>query len=169
MRSVNENRQRTKRLILLLPGIHLRSLQRLLHTSFNTTRYHVHNLQRDGEVTCSTDSGHSRLYAVGVEPEALAIYPILHKKTMRRILKAFSANRSLGIGELSRMTGVPRSTVSESLDALRKAGLVTRMVGSDSQAVYSIQNADFVNSRLEVFERNLLTVATENFIDLWDV
>ena len=64
MNPENLNRVRTRELVALLPGIHLRELQRILKTSFTTTRYHVDNLQRDGLILRSEEGKQSRLYPV---------------------------------------------------------------------------------------------------------
>jgi predicted transcriptional regulator len=166
--SDNFNRLRTKELVALFPGIHLRELQRLLKTSFNTTRYHVHNLERDGEVLCSREAGYSRLFPIGFEESAKGLYSVLHSRITRQVLRALVDGRRLTNGEITAATGLPKSTVSEHIDLLCEMKLAKRSVTLGEGPSYEIQDQARVEEALALFERNLLTVAADSFIDLWD-
>jgi predicted transcriptional regulator len=168
LNSDNLNRVRAKELVTLFPGIHLRELQRLLRTSFNTTRYHVHNLERDGQVVCSRDGGYSRLFPVGLDPGAMGLYSVLHNKATRQVLRTLVSGVSLTNGEITAATNLPKSTVSEHIDLLCRANLVKRTATLGGGALYEIQDQARVAGALAVFERNLLTVASDSFADLWD-
>jgi predicted transcriptional regulator len=164
----NPNRLRAKELVSLFPGIHLRELQRLLRASFNTTRYHVQNLERTGEVLRWDSGGHSRLYPAGFDLRARGLYAVLHNRTTRHVLRTLvSAGRS-GNGEVAAATGLPKSTVSEQFDLLCAAGLVSRSSLLGAGYVYEVRDKENVAETLALFERNLLTVAADSFVDLWD-
>jgi predicted transcriptional regulator len=169
MSSLNFNRLRTKKVVSLFPGIHLRKLQRVTNTSFNTTRYHVHNLERDGEIICSTEGGITRLYPVGIDEKTRRVDALLLDKTTRRILWALLETGSLSNGELSGLTGLAKSTVSEHIDELRKAEVVRRSVALDGSVSYEVQDREGVARLMATFRRNILTSATDRFIDLWDI
>jgi predicted transcriptional regulator len=167
MSAENLNRLRAKELVSLLPGVHLRQLQRLLNASFNTTRYHVYNLERDGEVLCSKEGGYSRLFPAGFDGGARGLYSVLHNKSTRHVLRTLVGGGRLTNGEISAATGLPKSTVSEHTEMLCQTGLVAKLVTLDG-VVYEIQEKARVGEALAVFERNLMTVAADSFVDLWD-
>jgi predicted transcriptional regulator len=169
MSSLNFNRLRTKKVVSLFPGIHLRKLQRVTNTSFNTTRYHVRNLERDGEIVCSTEGGLKRLYPVGFDERARKVQALLLDKTARKILATLLDAGALSNGDLSGLTSLAKSTVSEHIDALRKADVVRRNVALDGSVSYEVQDREEVASLMAAFRNNLLTSATDRFIDLWDI
>jgi predicted transcriptional regulator len=168
LNSDNLNRLRAKELVTLFPGIHLRELQRLLKTSFNTTRYHIHNLERDGQVICSREGGYSRLFPVGLEESARGLYSLLHNRITRQVLRTLLSGASLTNGDITAATSLPKSTVSEHIELLCRTNLVKRTVTLGEGALYEIQDQARVGEALALFERNLLAVAADSFIDLWE-
>ncbi|MGC2270795.1 MAG: winged helix-turn-helix transcriptional regulator [Candidatus Sulfotelmatobacter sp.] len=169
MSSLNMNRLRTKKVVSLFPGIHLRKLQRVTNTSFNTTRYHVHNLERDGEIVCSTEGGLTRIYPVGLDERARKVQAMLLDKTARKILSTLLESGAKSNGDLSSLTSLAKSTVSEHIDSLRKADVVKRNVALDGSVTYEVQDTEEVARLMAAFSNNLMTVATDRFIDLWDL
>ncbi|MGA2666265.1 MAG: winged helix-turn-helix transcriptional regulator [Nitrososphaerales archaeon] len=151
----------------MLPGIHLRELQRLLDASFNTTRYHVYNLERDGEVVCAKEGGYFRLFPVGFDARSMGLYSVLHNGTTRQVLRALVDRGPLANGSISDATGLPRSTVSEHVEALCKTDLVDRSAVLGGGALYHVRDPTRVRDALAFFERNLLAVAADSFADLW--
>jgi predicted transcriptional regulator len=164
----NPNRLRAKELVELFPGIHLRELQRLLRTSFSTTRYHVENLERDGEVLRWNVGRHSRIFPAGFDERARSLYSVLHNRTTRQVLRALAIRGQSANGEISTATGLPKSTVSDCFALLCTTGLVEKSTVSGTVSVYKVLDQEGVNEALALFERNLLTVAADSFIDLWE-
>jgi len=157
-------------IVSLSPGIHLRKLQKLLGTSFTTTRYHVEGLARDGEIVCSKEGRYQRLYPAGTAEVSRAAYAALQSKTARRILGVLAqGQRELRNGDLCELVRLPRSTVSEYTALLSHAGLVTRRAAPDGHATYGILDRERTLELLTVFERNLLDIAADRFVDLWDI
>jgi predicted transcriptional regulator len=163
----NVNRIRAKELVSLFPGVHLRQHQRLLNASFNTTRYHAYNLERDGEVVCSRVGGYSRLFPAGFDGGARGLYSVLHNKSTRHVLRTLVSGGRLTNGEISAATGLPKSTVSEHTELLCQTELAAKSVTLDG-VVYEIHDRARVGEALAMFERNLMTVAADSFVDLWD-
>jgi len=169
MSTLNFNRLRTKKVVSLFPGIHLRKLQRVTNTSFNTTRYHVRNLERAGEIVSSTEGGLKRLYPAGLDESSRKVRAFLLDKTARKILAVLLETGALGNGELAGRTHLAKSTVSEHVDAMRKAYILKRNVALDGTVSYEVQNKDEIALIFTIFQRNLLASATDRFIDLWDI
>ena len=143
----------------------------LLGASFSTTRYHVDNLERDGEILRSKDGRYDRLYPIGTSESMKAIYAVLQSKTARKVLQALvdSGPRELTNGDLSELTHIPRSTVSESVGQLSSISLVKRSLTADGRILYKVQGSEEITSILASFQRNMLSLAADRFIDLWDL
>src|SRR5271169_4519639 len=99
---MNANRARAKQIISLSPGIHLRKLQKILGTSFSTTRYHVESLQRESEIVSLMDGRYCRLFPSGTEENLKSVYSVLQRKAARRVLSTLAASeRGLSNAQLS--------------------------------------------------------------------
>jgi len=158
-------------IVSLYSGIHIRRLQKLLGASFSTTRYHIENLERDGEILRSKDGRYDRLYPVGTGEGMRAVYATLQSNTARKVLQALvdSSPQELTNGDLSELTRLPRSTVSESVAQLNGISLVKRSLAVDGRILYKVQGAEEVKPLLAAFQKNMLNVAADRFIDLWDL
>jgi predicted transcriptional regulator len=165
----NPNRTRAKLIISLVPGIHLRRLQKLLGASFSTTRHHVEALEQRQEIVSSDDGRYHRLYPAGMDDGLKAVYTSIQSETARRVLRALAGARGgLTNGDISQIVHLPRSTVSEYTSILCDARLVSRSTTIDSQVLYSIEERGGILQLMDSFEKNLLAVATDRFLDLWD-
>lgn len=166
----NPNRERAKMIVSLSPGIHLRKLQKLLGTSFSTTRYHVESLTRGGEIVSTMDGRYQRLYPAGTADSSKAMYALVQSKSARKVLRALAHSQAdLRNGDLAEIVRMPRSTVSEHIALLSGAGLVSRRVTGDGYTLYGIQDREGVLELLDAFEKNLLDIATDRFTELWDL
>jgi predicted transcriptional regulator len=169
MNAQNLNRLRIKQIVSLSPGVHLRRVQRILGASFSTTRYHVENLERDGEIVSSVDGRYQRLYPAGTAEDMKAAYAAVQSRTTRRVLKAMmDSTRDLTNGDLCSTAHLPRSTISEQVSVLRKVGLVGRRLTVDGTTLYDVRDRERAAQLLAAFDRGMLGMATEGFIDLWD-
>ena len=167
MNEVNANRIRTKAMVELFPGIHLRALQRFLGTSFSTTRYHVDHLLREGEIVSERKGGYTRLYLSGIKEGDRRIYASLQSKSARRVLHALVDSRLLGKGELAEATRLSRSTITKKVQELQLLNVIEARDLPDGGQAYRILDGEKVVTILLALERNPLSVATDNFIDLW--
>jgi DNA-binding IclR family transcriptional regulator len=67
-------------------------------------------------------------------------YALLQSKSARKILRALAHNRlDLSNGDLFEIVDLPRSTISEHILSLIRAGLVSRHATADGYARYQIQ------------------------------
>jgi predicted transcriptional regulator len=165
----NANRLRIKQVVTLSPGVHLRRVQRILGTSFSTTRYHVENLERDGEIVSSIDGRYQRLFPAGTTDDMKAAYGAVQSRTARRILKAVADSpKGTTNGELFSTVRLPRSTISEQIAVLEKAGLVGRRVTLDGVTLYELKDRERVALVIGTLDRGMLSLATDGFIDLFD-
>jgi predicted transcriptional regulator len=163
----NSNRTRVKLLVSLLPGVHLRQLQRIIGLSFNSTRYHVDALAKTGEIVRAEEGGYSRLYPVGTTDADRALYPLTRNDSDQRILNCLSENRMNSHKQLCEATGLAKSTITEHLAHLVEIG-VAKIYQDGSTTLYGLNDPDKVRQILEVSSSTLLRKATREFIDLWD-
>jgi len=164
-------RAQTKLIVSNCPGIHIRRLQKLLGASFSTTRYHVDSLERNGEIIRSKDGRYDRLFPAGTAEAMKRVYSIFQNKTARRVLHALAEGGSneLTNGDLALRTSLPRSSVSECLANLGTTSMVRRSLAIDGRILYKLHDVEEVVRLLALFERNLMSIATDRFIDLWDI
>lgn len=142
----------------------------MLGTSFSTVRYHVSNLEANGEVIRRTHKRYERLYPRGTTEAMQLVYAILHRKTNRNLLSVMAEHHvgSLTIADLASRTGLSSSTVAECVKQLSEVGLVSRLQGADGRLRCEIQDTELVRKLLAGFGRNILDSAADNLIDLWD-
>lgn len=164
------NQDRVMHLVSLLPGIHLRELQRLLGISFNSTRYNVGKLCVNGSIMGRKEKGYLRLYPPGTKESERVIYSLLRSGTLKAILAALLNKRDgLTHKQLGERTGFAKSTVSENLERLTRSGLVEVRLSDRLKEVYVLQNSsDLFRILMNVRSNPSPTSATDRFIDLWD-
>jgi predicted transcriptional regulator len=162
------NRIRIKQLVSLSPGVHLRELQRLLGMSFNCTRYHVDKLTKVGEIVRVEEGGFTRLYPAGISEEERTLFVIIRAETNRRILARLVTNVILSNKQICELTNLAKSTVSEHLAVLLRAGIVKARLGTENFVVYELERPEQIQSLLKRHNTNLLKKASDRFADLWD-
>ncbi|MGI0080704.1 MAG: winged helix-turn-helix transcriptional regulator [Nitrososphaerales archaeon] len=164
------NRGRAVRLVSLLPGIHLRELQRLLGISFNATRYNVEKLCSSGEIVQEKDKGYLRFYPPETKESERVIYSLLRSKTLQSVLAALASEpEGLTHKQLSERTGFAKSTVSESLQRLTKSGIVAVRFSDYAKMVYVLQNSsELFRMMIRAGGSTSPSSATDRFVDLWD-
>ena len=170
MDSANANRIKARAIIFSLPGIHLRMLQRALGTSFSTARYHASNLVKEGEVVRRSDKRYERLYPKGTTDAMQSVYAVLQRRAMRDILQTVADlhGQCPTVAEVATRAGLSSSFVAASIRQLSEAGLVTRLQGTDGRLRFEFPDRDLVLQLLAGLRRNVMDVAADNLIDLWN-
>jgi len=174
--SDNFNRQQTKRLISLFPGVHLRMLSRYLGVSLSTARYHLAGLQRDGEVYCRKEGGHLRAYPLWATDErSRRIYAVLQQEAVRNILRIMLRGEhkeeppktNSWISSESRLS---QSTVSEYLGVLQDLQVVRRRTNKEGRAIFEIVDEDesLLSTILATYDGSFASRATDNYVSLWE-
>ena len=164
------NGSRVLRLVSLMPGLHLRELQRLLGLSFNTTRYHVDILSKAGAIECQKDKGYLRVYPVGTPEKAKTIYSCLRKPSSRLILTALAQEPIVTGKQLCERTGLAKSTVSELIQEFVASQIVKVEFSDVAGFGYDLTDRDYLlQILLNQQQKRLLETATDRFIDLWDM
>jgi DNA-binding transcriptional ArsR family regulator len=166
--AVESSKIRIRLLVSLLPGLHLRELQRLIGMSFNSTRYQVDKLTASGEILRIEEGGFSRLYPIGTSDTDKALFSAIRRPTDRRILATMVRTRRVSHRELSTLTGFAKSTLSEHLGRLVEIGAIVRRISSESMVEYELTDPVRIEALINVQNLTLVRRATDRFIDLWD-
>lgn len=139
-----------------------------MQMSFNSTRYHVERLAKAGEIIRIDEAGFSRLYPPGINEKDRVLFSLARGETDRRILACLALEQRLSNRQLSELTGLAKSTISEHLARLTQLGIVIGGRASDAETLYELE--DPLRVRLLIASQNptMLRKATARFIDLWD-
>jgi len=162
------SRVRVKQLVSLAPGVHLRELQRLLGMSFNSTRYHVDKLTTAGEIIRVEEGGYSRLYPAWISESERAIFTLFRGETDRKIMASLVADPILSNKQLSELTNLAKSTVSEHLAGLVRAGIVKTRQVTENFVAYELERPEQIRLLLKDQNPSFLKKAGDRFTDLWD-
>lgn len=99
------------------------------------------------------------------------VHAALQSKSARVVLLALleSDSARLTNGQLADRTGLPRSTVSESLAQLGKVSLTRRMLEADGRVLFGVEDKEGALVLLSRFRTGALGLAADRFIDLWEI
>jgi predicted transcriptional regulator len=153
--------------VRLLPGIHLRELHRVVGLSFTSARYHVSKMVQAGDMEYYSHKGKVRLFPPGVSESEKAILSEVRNNTANVVLKSIATVRLTSNAEISRATGLARSTVSKYVHIFMNLGVLgeSRTPGGTTGYIYkgSVQIPDLLR-----FGKENLRAAVDSYIDLWD-
>lgn len=122
------NRTRIRSLVFVLPGVHMRQVQRILGLSFSSVRYNVDTLKKSREIQDWSQNGRSRLFPPEVIETDRIVYSHLRIRSSRKILRALAQKDKLTNSELAEITGLAKSTLSESIHRLLDAGAIDKVL-----------------------------------------
>jgi predicted transcriptional regulator len=162
------NRSRIRSLVLSLPGIHMRQVQRILGLSFSSVRYNIDSLKKSREIIDWSQTGHSRLFPPEVSEWEKIVYSNLRSRSSRKILRAFSQHDKLTNRELAEITGYAKSTLSESTHRLLDEGILIISFSQEGRVAYQLKNPDRLLPMIRAADQTVLEEVTDRFIQLWD-
>ncbi|TMI09377.1 winged helix-turn-helix transcriptional regulator [Candidatus Bathyarchaeota archaeon] len=162
------NRSRVKLLVSFLPGVHLRQIQRILGVSFSSVRYNVDALKRNREVFDWRVSGRSCLFSSGVSEREKILYSHLRSHTFGKILRAIAKDGKLTNHQLSTITGLAKSTLSERIHNLLEVEILMTSFSRDGRVAYQLKEPERLLPMLRAADQTVLEEAADRFIQLWD-
>ena len=148
------------------PGIHLRELARLLNVSLHSVRYHVDSLSSTGQIICDRTGKYSRIFPPGTQESDITAYSLLRNNSARKVLSALCSLNNLNNKEISEITGLAKSTVSEITQKLVEIHLVG-MELSDSGIRIGLR--DPARARKLLQEVGSKPNVVDSFIDIWEL
>jgi DNA-binding transcriptional ArsR family regulator len=133
-------------------------------------------LQRDGEIFCRKEGEYLRAYPLWAEDERRRkIYAILHQKAVRKILRTMltehgGKGRPQTNSSISSTARLAQSTVSEYLGVLSDLLLIRKMDTNDGHPTFEIltEERSLLSTILVLYDRNFISEATDNYINLWE-
>jgi len=136
--------------------------------SFNSTRYHVDKLTTAGEIIRVEEGGYSRLYPAWISESERAIFTLFRGETDRKIMASLVADPILSNKQLSELTNLAKSTVSEHLAGLVRAGIVKTRQVTENFVAYELERPEQIRLLLKDQNPSFLKKAGDRFTDLWD-
>jgi predicted transcriptional regulator len=168
LKTYARNRDRVRFLISLVPGVHLRQVQRAVRISFSSARYHVERLERNGQIVREEDGGYTRLFPARTDRYDRMLISLLRRETDRRILVCLANHPSVTNREISELTGLAKSTISEHVTRLKDMGVIHSGQSQLGMVTHELNDPDHVALMIRSVEGSLLRKAADSFIDLWD-
>lgn len=162
-----DSRIRIKQLVWLRPGVHLRELQRLLGSSFSSTRYNVDKLAENGEISRFDAYGYSRLYPPGLAENERKLLSALRRGSDSKILLSLLYEKRLSQKRLCEITRLAKSTVSERLAFLIRDNVIQSVKDPTGKMWFSLIDSALLNRLLQQ-NAGLIAKATARFVELWD-
>jgi predicted transcriptional regulator len=136
--------------------------------SFNSTRYHVDKLTKEGEIVRFEEGGYSRLYPIGTSEAERTLFAIVRAETDRKILSSLATDLILSSKDLCDRTSLAKSTISEHLAELVRIGVVKTRQISETSVAYELEQPERIRLLSKRVNPSLRSKATDRFIDLWD-
>jgi predicted transcriptional regulator len=149
------------------PGIHLRELARLLDVSLHSVRYHVDLLSSSGQIICDKTSKYSRIFPPGTQEIDIAAYSLLRNNSARKVLSALCSMNNLNNKEISEITGLAKSTVSEITQKLVEIHLVGMELSDNGIRIGLRDPARAIKLLQQVGAAK--TSVVDSFIDIWEL
>lgn len=146
----------------------MRQIQRILGLSFSSVRYNVDALKKNGEVFDWDERGRSRLFPPAVSERERVLYSHLRNRTSRKILRAIAQDEKLTNRQLSEITGLAKSTLSECIHGLLDAKILMTSFSRDGRVAYQLKEPERLLPMLRAADQTVLEEAADRFIELWD-
>ncbi|WP_372911063.1 winged helix-turn-helix transcriptional regulator [Salinigranum sp.] len=122
----NERRERVYRHVTAVPGSNIAELVRASGLDRSTLRYHLKVLERAGLVESRSVLGHHRVYPTPVEDDETGPAAALATRSTSRVVDAVGRLQPVRMTDLGSELGLATSTVSNHVDRLVAAGVLTR-------------------------------------------
>lgn len=122
----NERRERVYRHVRAVPGSNVAELVRASGLDRSTLRYHLKILERAGLVESRSVLGHHRVYPTSVEDEETGPAAALATRSTSRVVDAVGRLQPVRMTDLGSELGLATSTVSDHVDRLVAADVLTR-------------------------------------------
>ncbi|WP_456474149.1 winged helix-turn-helix transcriptional regulator [Candidatus Pyrohabitans sp.] len=122
----NIQRQRIYKYVLNNPGTNIEELSRNLRINRSTLRYHLKVLEYSGKLTIEKIGRYTRIYQNSMifDNNQKFIAAAMRKESESKILKVILENPGINNREISKITGLDKSTVSRHIKTLIDAGLL---------------------------------------------
>jgi len=117
----HETRGLLRGFICAEPGVHYNDILRRLNLSNGTASYHLMALEREGFIKSRSDGRLKRFYPAGMK---IADLPPKLEPVQEIILKTVQQSEGLSQRELSRVVGIPHSSLNRQVKKLVELGLL---------------------------------------------
>ena len=156
-------------LVRLLPGVHLREVQRRTGLGLGDTVYQLRKLECLGLIDSERSGRYRRYYSSEINATDRTGLSVLLNSNRHQIISALLSARTLKVSDLAFRLGVGKSTAIWHLRILESAGLVGSSKDIDGSTVWLLQDRERAKRLLTRFKPGTLDGLSESFLQSWDL
>jgi len=161
--------QRLLEVVNLLPGVHLREVQRRTGLGLGDTVYQLQKLESMGLIDSERHGGYRRYYPVDINVVDRRILSVLLNPNRRLIILLLLVEQALNVSDLAAKLRLGKSTTLWHLKILESKGLVNCPVCSPDSAVWHLKDPVNAKRILSRFNVSALDRLSESFLQSWDL
>jgi predicted transcriptional regulator len=155
--------------VKLLPGIHLRELQRRTGLGLGNTVYQLRKLESLGLVDSERNGRYRRYYPADLSLKERSSLSVLLHPNRRLIITSLLFGPPLNLPGLASKLRLGKSTAIWHLRILEAAGLVFSSVDSAGLVVWRLTDPENATRILRRHNASALDRLSESFLESWDL
>ncbi len=164
----NSLKERILGLIISIPGLHFKGIQRALGVPNGTLQYHLERLEDEGLVKRHHILGYTRFYPSEIIPDDAKVIGILRQPNIKKILRFLVMNQEATFNELVKVLNLSPSTVAWYLKRLEAMRIISKERLEDGHVRYFLTEHEKVKNLLDVLESGIMSRLTSRWIGMWD-
>jgi predicted transcriptional regulator len=166
---VGDTAKRLLAIVRLLPGVHLREVQRRTGLGLGDTVYQLRKLEALGLIDSEMSGRYRRYYSSEIEAVDRTSLSVLRNSNRRQIIAALLSAQTLNLSDLAFRLGVGKSTIVWHLGVLESAGLVDASKSADGSTVWLLKDRERTKRLLARFKPSTLDELSQSFLQSWDL
>jgi len=155
--------------VRLLPGVHLREVQRRAGLGMGNTVYQLGKLESLGLVESEKYGRYRRYFPTEINMDDRTSLSALLNSNRRQIILCLLEEKSLGVSNLASKLRIRKSTANWHLRILESANLVSSSKDVEGSVVWSLTNPERAKQLLKEGRSNLLTRLGDSYLESWDL
>jgi predicted transcriptional regulator len=161
--------KRLLEIVRLLPGVHLREVQRRTGLGLGDTVYQLGKLESLGLIDSERRGRYRRYYSSEIKTVDRTSLSVLLNSSRRQITISLLEEGALNVADLASRLEVGKSTALRHLRILESAGLVVPSKGSEGSAVWVLYDPGRAKRLLTRCNPTRLNRLSESFLQSWDL
>jgi predicted transcriptional regulator len=156
-------------IVKLLPGVHLREVQRRTGLGLGDTVYQLRKLESLGLIDSERRGRYRRYYSSEIKAADRSSLSLLLNSNRRQIIVCLLEEGALNVSDLSSRLEVGKSTTLWHLRMLESAGLVVPSRDADGKAIWLLHDPGRAKRLLPRLRPSKFDRLSESFLESWDL
>jgi predicted transcriptional regulator len=161
--------KRLLEIVRLIPGVHLREVQRRAGFGLGNTVYQLERLESQGLIESERHGRYRRYYSTEIKAGDRLWLSLVINPNRRRIVSALLAERALNLSELASRLGVRKSTAIWHLRILETAGLLVLTKDPEGSDLWLLRDLERAKRLFIGFKPTTLDKLSESYLQSWDL